>query len=78
MRPKKVVAYHCLKWYQYAFSLSQLAKINDLQERVPSWIKIEVAPTSLEAFLTQMVRPVPFKDPVLTYVNETWMSAHKM
>lgn len=69
-----------IEWYQYAFSLSQLAKINNLRERVPSWVEIEeelVAPTSLEAFLTQMGRPVPFKDPVLTFVQETWMSAHQ-
>ena len=47
---------------------------------MPSWVKTEeelVAPTSLRAFLTQMGRLVPFKDPVLFFVQETWMSAHQ-
>ena len=69
-----------IEWYQYAFSLSQLAKINNLREGVPSWVEIEeelVAPTSIEAFLTRMGRPAPFKDPVLSFVQETWMSAHQ-
>lgn len=70
-----------IEWYHCDFSLSQLAKINNLREQVPSWVKIEeelVAPTSLEAFLTQTGRPVPFKDPVLTFVQETWMSAYQL
>uniref|UniRef100_A0A672ZDJ1 Reverse transcriptase domain-containing protein n=1 Tax=Sphaeramia orbicularis TaxID=375764 RepID=A0A672ZDJ1_9TELE len=69
-----------IEWYQYAFSLSQLTKINNLQEQLPSWVKIEevVVPTSLEAFLTQRGRPVPFKDLVLTFVQETWMGAHQL
>lgn len=70
-----------IEWYQYAFSLSQLTKINNSQEQLPSWVRIEeelVAPTSLEAFLTQRGRPVPFKDPVLIFVQETWMTAHQL
>ncbi|XP_039473704.1 uncharacterized protein LOC120442039 [Oreochromis aureus] len=67
-------------WYHYAFSLSQLVKIyNSLTEK-PSWVAIEeslVAPSSLEAFLTQKGRPVPFKDPVLAFMQETWSRAHQ-
>ena len=47
---------------------------------MPSWAEIEeelVTPTSIEAFLTQMGRPAPFKDPVLSFVQETWISAHQ-
>lgn len=53
--------------------------MNNSPEWVPTWVKIEklVAPTSLEAFRTQMGRPVPFKDPVLSFVQETWMRTHQ-
>ncbi len=37
-----------------------------------------VAPTSLEAFLTQTGRPVPYKNPVLCFVKETWTKTHVM
>uniref|UniRef100_A0A3P8PXA2 Reverse transcriptase domain-containing protein n=1 Tax=Astatotilapia calliptera TaxID=8154 RepID=A0A3P8PXA2_ASTCA len=58
-------------WYHYAFSLSQLVKIHNSSTDKPSWVGIEeslVAPSSLEAFLTQKGRPVPFKDPVLSFI----------
>lgn len=67
-------------WYHYAFSLSQLAKINNSPEMRPSWVVIEeslLAPTSLEAFFTQKERPVPFKDPALAFVQETWFRSHQ-
>uniref|UniRef100_A0A3P9DFP2 Reverse transcriptase domain-containing protein n=1 Tax=Maylandia zebra TaxID=106582 RepID=A0A3P9DFP2_9CICH len=67
-------------WYHYAFSLSQLVKIHNSSTDKPSWVGIEeslVAPSSLEAFLTQKGRPVPFKDPVLSFMQETWLRAHQ-
>lgn len=55
--------------------------MNDSLDQMPAWVKIEgelVAPTSLEAFLTQMGRAVTFTNPILCYVKETWTRTHQM
>lgn len=58
-----------MDWYHYAFSLSQLAKINN-----SCWVVTEeslVTQTSLEAFFSHWGRPV------LAFKQETWFRAHQ-
>lgn len=70
-----------IDWYHYAFSLSQLSKMNLPTEQAPAWVRIEeelVYPSPLEAFLTQMGRAIPFKNPVLSFARESWGVTHHM
>lgn len=70
-----------IDWYHYAFSLSQLSKMNHSAEQAPAWVKIEeemVFPSSLESFLTQSDRAIPFKNPLLSFARETWNQSHQL
>lgn len=68
-----------IDWYHYAFSLSQLSKMNVPPDQAPAWVGMEeelVYPSTLEAFLTQTGRTIPFRNPVLTFARESWKMTH--
>lgn len=66
-------------WYHLAFSLNQLAKIDGAENQVPGWVLIEkelTEPIPLQAFLSQTGGEVPSRNPLLSFVRETWQKSH--
>ncbi len=68
-------------WYHYAFSLNQLAKMYITENQAPGWVLIEkelAEPIPLQAFISQTGGEIPFRNPLLLFVRETWQVSHHL
>lgn len=68
-----------LDWYHLAFSLNQLAKIDNAENQAPGWVLIEkelTEPVPLQALRSQTGGEIPSRNPLLSFVRETWQRSH--
>lgn len=70
-----------IDWYHRAFSLSQLSKWNVPETSAPAWVAMEeelVKPFSMQAFLTDTVGDIPYRNPALSFPTDSWKRAHEI